>query len=84
MSEIPQNIQSIVDQDGAVVLDIEHNVMVTLNSTGAFIWDGLRRGKLLDDIIRELALETGTAVDRIDHDMHSFINELKSQHLLSV
>jgi hypothetical protein len=84
MPDIAPNIRSVVDNDGAVILDIDRDIMLTLNSTGCYVWERLRQGKPVDDIIRELATETGTALITVDQDIHFFINQLKSQHLLSV
>jgi hypothetical protein len=77
------HLRSIVDHDGAVILDIEHDSMVTLNSTGGYVWEKLRQGKLTDEIIRELASETGADPATVDLDVHAFLDELKSKRLLS-
>jgi len=82
MSSSSTHLRSVVDQDGAVILDMERNVMSTLNPTGGYVWDGLQRGKTVDDIISDLARETGTDVVIVDHDVRGFIEELKSKHLL--
>jgi hypothetical protein len=83
MPHIAPNVRSVVDNDGAVILDIDRDIMLTLNSTGGYVWERLRQGRPVDDIIRELATETGTAVITVDQDIRSFINQLKSQYLLS-
>lgn len=34
------HLRSIIDHDGAVILDIEHDAMLTLNSTGGSLLSG--------------------------------------------
>jgi hypothetical protein len=77
------HLRSIIDHDGAVILDIEHDAMLTLNSTGGYVWEKLKQGKLIDEIIRELASETGADPVAVDRDVHAFLDELKSKHLLT-
>jgi hypothetical protein len=76
-------LRSIIDHDGAVILDIERDAMLTLNSTGGYVWDKLKQGKLIDEIVRDLASETGTDPAMVDRDVRDFINELKSKHLFT-
>jgi hypothetical protein len=83
MPTVTPNIRSVVDHDGAVILDIPRNTMTTLNPTGAYVWERLQRGMLLDEIVAELARETGTDVTVIAADVVAFMEELKSKHLLA-
>ena len=76
-------LRSVVDRDGTVILDIEHDAIVTLNSTGSYVWDRLQRGKLVDEIVLELAAETGADVAVVDLDVRAFIEQLMSRHLLA-
>jgi hypothetical protein len=76
-------LRSVVDPDGTLILDIEHDTIVTLNSTGGFVWDRLQQGKLVDDIVCELAAETGADVAAVDRDVRSFMEQLMSKHLLT-
>ncbi len=77
------HLRSVVDQDGAVILDIERDSMLTLNSTGGYVWERLKQGKLIDEIVDELASETGADRMTVDSDVRSFLDELKSKHLLT-
>src|SRR6266702_1846307 len=76
------HLRSVVDHDGAVILDIERDSMLTINSTGSYVWQRLQQGKQIDEIIRELASETGADPVTVDRDVHIFLDELKSRHLL--
>ena len=83
MRSISQNIRSIVDHDGGVILDFEHDAMITLNSTGAYVWEKLREGKLINDIVRELAAQSGADPANVDRDVCAFLDQLKRKHLLT-
>ena len=76
------HLRSVVDRDGAVILDMERNTISTLNPTGAYVWEGLQQGKLIDEIIENLARETGTEPCVVDRDVHAFLEELKQTCLL--
>jgi hypothetical protein len=82
MNTTAPHLRSIVDQDGAVILDVERDNMLTLNSTGAYIWQRLQEGKLIEEIIQELAHDSGAEPSVVDRDVHIFLEQLKSKHLL--
>jgi len=75
-------LRSVVDANGAVVLDVEHDVIVTLNSTGGYIWERLQRQDSLDDIVRDLVSETEADTAVVDGDVHAFVEQLEARGLL--
>jgi hypothetical protein len=77
------HLRSVIDQDGAVILDIEHDTMLTLNSTGGYIWQRLQQGRLIEEIVSELSQDTGVDVAVVDRDVHEFLEQLKTKHLLT-
>ena len=83
MATLRPHLRSVVDHDGAVILDIEYNAMLTINSTGSYVWERLQQGKQIDEIIRELAGETGADPLTVDRDVHTFLDELKAKHLFT-
>jgi hypothetical protein len=83
MATLRPNLRSFVDHDGAVILDIERDTMLTLNSTGGLIWNKLQQGMLIDQITLEVADETRTDLAIVERDIHEFLAELKSRHLIS-
>ena len=84
MATIRSSLRSVVDHDGAVILDIERNSMLTLNPTGSYVWERLQEGMQLDQIIRELARESGADLLEVDRDVRAFLDELKGRHLFTV
>jgi hypothetical protein len=83
MPEPPPHLRSVVDHDGAVIFDIDRDLMMTLNSTGGYVWEKLRQGKQVDEIIRELARDTGADPVAVDRDVRTFLDELKSRRLFT-
>jgi hypothetical protein len=81
-ADIP-SIRSVIDQDGAVILDIKRDMMVTLNTTGSYVWDRLLKGMLIDQIVSDLSRDTGTDLALVEGDVYEFIGQLKSRRLLS-
>ena len=83
MSHKTAHLRTIVNQDGAAVLDTERGTISTLNTTGAYIWQALERGQREEDIVDQLARETGESPNTIRHDVKDFIASLRDQKMLS-
>lgn len=81
VSQAP-NLKAIVNEDGAVILDIEHDLMSTLNPTGAYVWQGLQRGETVDTIIANLSRDTGEDTLLVDSDVREFVAELQQKQLM--
>jgi len=84
MVEIVPHIRSIVNHDGAVILDIPRNAMTTLDCTGAYVWGCLQRGMQVDAIAAELARDTGADQSMVAKDVEEFMEQLRSKHLVNV
>jgi hypothetical protein len=82
MARVPSHIRSILNGDGAVLLDIPRDQMVTLNSTGAHIWEGLLQGKTVDEMIRALSTASDADPVVVERDVHEFLEQLISKRLL--
>jgi hypothetical protein len=78
-----RHLRTVIDQDGTVILDIERDAMVTLNPIGGYVWDRLQKGKLVDDIVRDLAADTGADIEIVNRDVQAFIEQLRLKHLLT-
>jgi hypothetical protein len=76
------HLRTIVNQDGAAVLDTERGTISTLNTTGAYIWQALEQGEVGEEIVERLARETGESPDVIRQDVNDFIAALHKQNIL--
>jgi hypothetical protein len=77
------HLRTIVNQDGAAVLDTKLGSIATLNSTGAYVWRGLERGESLEAIVANLSRETGEHTEVVERDVREFVESLREQQLLS-
>ena len=59
MSNRDPHLRSFANEDGTVILNTRLGTISTLNPTGAFIWQALKRGESLEAIAESLAQETG-------------------------
>jgi hypothetical protein len=81
MTDTSSNLRSIVDQDGAVILDIDKDQFFSLNPIGAMIWSRLGTGESLDQIKDTIVLQTSMDLAVVSNDVDEFIADLKSKHL---
>jgi len=82
MVVMPPHLRSIVDHDGAVILDIKRDQFFSMNPVGSYIWERLLKGEGLDQIARELAEETRTEISLVITDINDFIADLKNKQLI--
>jgi hypothetical protein len=78
------HLRTVVNQDGAAVLDTKQGSIATLNSTGAYVWQGLERGESLETIIANLSRATGAQPEVVGRDVRDFVETLRTQQLLSI
>lgn len=74
---------AIVNQDGAAILNSTAGTITTLNSTGAFVWQGLQRGEDVGVLTQNLVQETGGDPDTIRQDLLEFIDTMKAGKILA-
>jgi hypothetical protein len=79
-SSLPQ-LRTVVNPDGAAILDVSRNQITTLNSTGGFIWDKLQQGRSIEQAIQDLAIESDTDLAVVERGVNAFLEQLKSKHL---
>lgn len=82
MSKENSHISTMVNRDGAAILDTKVGTISTLNPTGAYVWQALERGEDMEMITANLVRETGEQMDTVKNDVQEFIDALKKQHLL--
>jgi hypothetical protein len=83
MSEIGTRLHSINDTDGTVILDVEHNRLVTLNTTASVIWERLGQGHSIDVIAEELSMATDTDPLVVKDDVRAFVDQLTKYGMYS-
>jgi hypothetical protein len=83
MMTVAPHIRSIVDRDGAVILNVESDQFFSTNPVGAYIWTHLQKGEDLDQIASALAKDTETDLSVVSADINEFVSELKAKHLLN-
>ena len=76
------HLRIVRNADGAVLLDLKHGKITTLNSTGAFVWDALQRSEDPRQIATHLASETDQHIELLERDVEQFIASLTAQKLL--
>ena len=77
------HLRTIANQDGAAVLDTKQGSISTMNTSGAYVWQGLERGDSLETIIANLSRETGEQEEIVERDVKNFVETLRAQKLLS-
>lgn len=80
--KVKAGLDSAVDGDGAAILDADTGVISTLNPMGACVWSGLCRGTPLDEIIANIAAETGEIISVIEPDVRRFVEQLRVEGLI--
>ena len=81
MSTSP-NLRSVVDDDGAVILNSSRNEMTTLDAMGGYVWRLLEQGMQLEYIVEHLARETRQDRAVIERDIHDFFADLATRNLI--
>lgn len=70
--------------DGGVLLDIDQNLMFSVNVVGSTIWQKLEGGVSADQIAKEIAEEFGLPLDQARADVTSFIEDLRAHKLIAI
>jgi hypothetical protein len=82
--QISPNVRSIINQDGGILLDIEHGTMISLNVSASQIWKKLQLNIPPDQIAREISVEFQISTETARHDVQEFIDNLQKHELLKV
>ena len=79
---ISPSVKETASEDGAVLLDVEQGLCFSLNSLGLRIWELLKQGKNVDQIVIELSQHYTVSQEQLREDVHKFMDELESRKLL--
>jgi hypothetical protein len=81
---IPAHVRSVIDDDGAVLLDVNRGTYFSLNAVGVEIWKCLEAGMTLDQIGHALASEFEAPSDVVAGDLQAFAHLLSEKSLVDV
>jgi len=82
MLRISDAIRSTATQDGAILLDIRHGQILSLNRMGSAIFQMLKRGVEPSQIAREISREFGANVTEVQADVLEFIESLQKHDVV--
>src|SRR5208282_2373006 len=80
--KIAEGVRSTHDRDGAVILDIHHGQMFTLNLVGSKILEMLERGCPETQIVQEITRKFRIRPDIVERDVREFLECLEKHRLL--
>jgi coenzyme PQQ synthesis protein D (PqqD) len=80
--KIAEGVRSTRERDGAVILDIHHGQMFTVNIVGSTILEMLERGCPETQIVDQISQKFRIRPDIVERDFHEFLECLEKHHLL--
>jgi Coenzyme PQQ synthesis protein D (PqqD) len=81
---IPQHVRSVIDPDGAVLLDLRQGKYFSLNRLGIAIWQQLEAGISRDTIAATLAKTYNRPLPAVEADVDEFLAGLTEARLINV
>jgi hypothetical protein len=81
---IPAHVRSVIDADGAVILDVVKGRYFSLNGVAVEVWTRLEAGMTLSDIELALVKEFPTSADVLAQDIRRFIERLRQNSLIEI
>jgi predicted flavoprotein YhiN len=82
MMRLSENLRTVTNADGGVVLDVHQGKMFRLNTTAATILELLARGCTEDRIVAEISQHCDVSNADASADVHTFLATLKNHNLL--
>lgn len=80
---INKNAVSSIDEGELVILHMSNGKFYGLDAVGTDVWECIQSGKSLDEIIYKLHQEYGVTIEKLQHDINNFINNLMDQGLVN-
>jgi len=80
--EVSAGVRSTRNEDGGIVLDIDHGQMFRLNPVGALILDLLGKGLPETEIGQEIAHQYGISEETAVADVREFLQSLEEHKLV--
>lgn len=82
--KVQPHVRSVIDDDGALLLDLRVGVYYSLNGIGAEIWRAAEAGASLPEIHTELIGRYDVPAARLENDVESFVRSMKHKELIHV
>jgi hypothetical protein len=82
MYQVCPGVRVTQNQDGGVVLDIDHGKMFRLNCVGSLIIGAVEKGHAAAEIAKQIAESFHISNDAALADVHEFLKTLERCHLV--
>jgi hypothetical protein len=73
---LPADVEPTRSDDGAVVLDLEHDRLLKLNPVGVEIWELLRAGGTETQVVAKIAQKYGVDHRRVAGDVRALLRRI--------
>ena len=80
--KVAKGIRETVNQDGAVLLDVQQGLCFSLNPIGTRIWEMVKDGFSLDEIADVLHQEFRLPRSQVAEDVAEFLKQLEEKRLI--
>jgi len=80
--EVSAGVRSTRNEDGGIVLDIDHGQMFRLNPVGALILESLGKGSAEMEIAKEISRQYGISEETARSDVREFLKSLEEHKLV--
>lgn len=82
MYQVSAGVRSTRNEDGGIVLDIDHGQMFRLNPVGALILELLRKGLPEKEIAKDMAQQYSIREETAVADVREFLKSLEAHKLV--
>lgn len=82
MLRLSEDLRTVTNADGGVILDLRKGKMFRLNATAAVIFELLVSGSEEEQIVADLSSRCGVASSRAQRDVQEFLDLLAANNLL--
>ena len=82
MYQVSVGVRSTRNEDGGIVLDVDHGQMFRLNPVGALILDLLGKERLETEIAKEIAYQYSISEETAVADVREFLKSLEDHKLV--
>ncbi len=82
MYQVSAGVRSTRNEDGGIVLDIDHGQMFRLNPVGALILESLAKGRGETEIAKEISQQYSISEETVLPDVREFFKSLQEHKLV--